>query len=415
MAIDEECSAGWEVGFCDEAGDGGFAAAGVADEGDGLAGGGGEGNVVKDDAGGGVAEADVLELDLALEVADGLGGGGIGPIWLGIQEAEDALCADEGGEGLGVLCGEVADGIEEEIGLEVELDDCADGGLMMEDAPAAEEDEEADEELAIELEDGEEDGAGAAGGDAVAGVIDEEDAEEGGIGLLADEALCDADAGDGFGESGGDAGEALLCLALCGEDLAAEVAIEEPDAGAEEGEYAEDDVIRPEHEDGGYECLTGTDDGDEDDVLYAEADGLEVRGHAADDAADFHVVKEGGGEGLEVGEDGIADVADDELAELEGVEDAEAEGDLCDEGYDGEDDGADGDAAEVASGDGALDDGAEEVGYEGELDAAEGGEDAEEDDDATMGTGEGEDAAHEPEELEGAEFDVAVFVAGDVG
>ena len=55
------------------------------------------------------------------------------------------------------------------------------------------------------------------------------------------------------------------------------------------------------------------------------------------------------------------------------------------------------------------------MGEEGQLDAAERGEDAEEDDDAAMGTGVGEDAPHEAEELEGAEFDVAVFVAGDVG
>ena len=91
-------------------------------------------------------------------------------------------------------------------------------GLVMEHAPAAEEEEEADEELAVELEQREEDGGGAGGAHAVAGMVLKEVAKEGGIGFLADETLGDADAGDGLRERGGDAGEALLGLALRGEE-----------------------------------------------------------------------------------------------------------------------------------------------------------------------------------------------------
>ena len=118
--------------------------------------------------------------------------------------------------------------------------------------------------------------------------------------------------------------------------LAAEVAVESPDEGAHEEEEAEEDGIGAEHEDGGEEGLAGADDGHEDDVLDAEADGLEIGGHAADDAADFHLVEEGGGQPLEMDKDGVAHVADDEFAKIEGVEDAVAEGELGEGGQGGE-------------------------------------------------------------------------------
>jgi hypothetical protein len=114
-------------------------------------------------------------------------------------------------------------------------------------------------------------------------------------------------------------------------------------------------------------------------------------------------------------EHGVAHVADDELAEIEGKEDPVAEGDLCEGGEGREDAGAEEDAVEMAVGYGAIDDGTENVGEERKLDAADGGEDEKEEDDAAMRTGVAEDAAHETEELKGLEFDVALFVGGDVG
>ena len=198
------------------------------------------------------------------------------------------------------------------------------------------------------------------------------------------------------------------------EELAAEMAVEGPDDGAHEEDEEEEDRIGPEHEDGGKGGLADADDAHENNVLNAKADGLEIGGHAADDAADFHRIEKGGGEVLEVGEDGVADVADDEFAEFEGEEDAVAEIDLRKRGQGGEKGGAENDAVKVAVGDGAVDDRAEDMSQQGKLDGADGCEDAEEEDDAAMGNGVEEHPPHEAEELERLELDVAFFVAGDV-
>ena len=159
-----------------------------------------------------VAKGHVAELDVTAQLADGLGGDGVAPIGFCIEEAEDALGADDRGEGLGVLVAKVADRLEEHVRLEEELDDGAERGLMMEDAPAAKEQKKADEELAVELEEGKENRAGPRGAHIVAGMVFEEVAKERGVGFLAHKALGHANAGDGFGEGCGDAREAFLRL-----------------------------------------------------------------------------------------------------------------------------------------------------------------------------------------------------------
>src|SRR5580700_1888129 len=150
-------------------------------------------------------------------------------------------------------------------------------------------------------------------------------AEEEGVRLLPHEALRHADAGDRLRKRGGDAGETLLRLALGMDEVPAEVAIERPDDRPHEDDEAEEDLVRAKHEDGGKERLAEADDAHEDDVLDAQPDGLEVRRHAADDAPDLHLAKEGGGEPLQMLEDGIAHVAHDQLAQFERVEDAKTE------------------------------------------------------------------------------------------
>ncbi len=231
----------------------------------------------------------------------------------------------------------------------------------MEDAPAADQEQQADEDLAVELEQRQEDRAGAGGAHIIARVVHEQVAEERGIGLLAHEALGDADAGDRLRERRGDAGEALLGLALRLEELAAEAPVERPDERPHEHDEAEEHRVRAEHEDRGKKSLADADDGHENDVLHAEPDGLDVRRHAADDAPDFHVIEKRGRQALEMGEHGIAHIADHQLAKLERIEHPVAESDLRERRHGGKFSRADQRAAKIAMGDRAIDDRAEDM------------------------------------------------------
>lgn len=93
LAVDEDVAVLEFVEAGEEAADAAFAGAGMADEGDGLAGGDGEGEVGEDGFAVGVAKADVLELDGAGEI--GGEGVGLGDVIVGIDEGEDALGGGE--------------------------------------------------------------------------------------------------------------------------------------------------------------------------------------------------------------------------------------------------------------------------------------------------------------------------------
>ena len=195
-AVDQERAGGGQIGLGDEVRDRGLSAAGVADERDGLPGLGVEGDVAQDEAVRVVAEADVAEFHVAAQIARAGGRvGGIGPIGRRVEQPEDAFRADQRGEGLGVLGADDADGIEEHVRPEEELDDAeASEVVVMEHAPAAEQEQEADEELAVEFQQRQEDGGGARGAHVVAGMVLREVAEQPGVRLLAHETLGDADA-----------------------------------------------------------------------------------------------------------------------------------------------------------------------------------------------------------------------------
>ncbi len=104
-----------------------FAAAGVADEGEHLAGVGFEGDIVQDGALGVVAEGDVLEGNAADDAGQGIGVGLVGDVRPGVEQIEDALGAGHGGHELGgVEVPEVDDRVHEPVPIEEGGDDGAD-------------------------------------------------------------------------------------------------------------------------------------------------------------------------------------------------------------------------------------------------------------------------------------------------
>ncbi len=104
VAVDEHLAAGGQIELGDEVDDRAFAAAGLADEGDGLAGLGGEVDVVQDRLLRIVAEGDVLELDAAVDRrAVRRRRRGRPTAGLGVQQPKHALRAGHGAQRLVVL------------------------------------------------------------------------------------------------------------------------------------------------------------------------------------------------------------------------------------------------------------------------------------------------------------------------
>lgn len=126
------------------------------------------------------------------------------PVGLQVDEAEDALGAGHGYEGLVVLVSYYGERMEEEAGEEEKLDDLAGLHVALEDAPAAEEEQGGDEELAVELEHRLEDGGAAGEVGVVLRVVGEEGAEEACVQVFAHKPLGHADAVDRLDEGGSD-------------------------------------------------------------------------------------------------------------------------------------------------------------------------------------------------------------------
>jgi len=134
--------------------------------------------------------------------------------------------------------------------------------------------------------------------------------------------------------------------------------------------------------------LSDRDEGDEEHVLHAHADVLGVAGEAADEAADGLAVEVTHRQSEPVSEHGGAQVVDDGLADLERPLDAIAEGELGEEGEGGEGTDAPGELAQVAAGDGSVDDRPDRPCEEGQLDPPQRHGDEEPDHGAPVGSGE---------------------------
>ena len=97
----------------------------------------------------------------------------------------------------------------------------------------------------------------------VAGVIDNEPGPALGVEVLPDEGLSDADAGDGFGEGGGETGVGFLGGAVGVNEAFAEELVSDVVEGAmKASNEGEEDMVGEGHENEGEEDLAAGNDGD---------------------------------------------------------------------------------------------------------------------------------------------------------
>ncbi len=145
---------------------------------------------------------------------------------------------------------------------------------------------------------------------------------------------------------------------------------EDDDRGEPEDDQEQRPVV-PEHRDRGDEHLAELDKADEQDLLDADPDVLDVGGHAADDAADAGLVEPPHRHPLDVREEGVAEVVDNFLAQLQRQPLAVVHDELRRQREQGEADRSPGDARDIAPVDRPVDDGGQGPGEGGKLDRAE--------------------------------------------
>jgi hypothetical protein len=111
---DEDATALGQVELCNQSGDGAFAAAGRADDGDALSDLGGEADSLEAGATGLVRKADLAQFDVARET-----------LGFGVEDGEDPLGPGHGGKAFAEHVPKDGDGAEKETGKEEELDQAA--------------------------------------------------------------------------------------------------------------------------------------------------------------------------------------------------------------------------------------------------------------------------------------------------
>ena len=353
--IDEDFAVIEFVEAGEEVNEGGFAGAGLADEGDGLASLGVERDVMEDGEGGGVSEANVFKFHIASDLGGIIWGGAAWFCW-GIEDFEDAFtggaaCLDELIEGV-----EFGDGIVEGADEPEDGDEIADGHLLMENGLAAEADDE--------------DGAASAE-EAHGGIVecpDFHDAEGGLAELMADgvEAgvfLVFADVGfdlanareiiveESVHRGGGFALESVA--GGSGEGVEEGAGGEEGDGG--EGEPSEVNIVRKEHG-GDDDDLEEGDDPAFDAVDQNPFYGSDILEEAGHDIAGGAIIEPGEGELLDVGVEVATEVKNDLLFEGIIEDDAEAVEGIADEKRGGGDEDESGEAVAAAGADVVDDD-----------------------------------------------------------
>ena len=415
-AIDADLSRAGEVELRQQVDDRGLAAAGVADQGDGLARLGDDVDLVQDAALGGVAEADLVELDPAVEAGQVLGGGVVPPFRRGIEDAEDAFGAGHGREGLVIEVADAAHGLEEDAGEEEEVDQVADRHVdpRGEHAVAAHQQQHGDEHLAGELQQRQEDGRGACHLDVVLRMGGHHVLENAGVDVLAHEALGHPDAVDRLGQGGGQATEALLVGAHDPAETLAEQPVDQPHHRRQHQDDEEQHPVAIEHEQRRDDHLAAQHQADEHHILDPGTDRLDVGRDPADDTAQFLAVEEAHRHGEQVGTECRAQVVDHGFAQAHGQEVAEVQGELGQRRQGGEAGRAEQCSMQVAAADRAGDDRAEDPGQAGQLDGADDDQAEEDVPPAGIRPGVGEQAADQAR-IEGALLDLDVVIALELG
>ena len=115
VSIDENSAFGRQVEFLQQAHDRGFAASGVADQGNRLSWFDVKGNIVQDGAAGFVMETDVTEFDAAADRRQRLCLGIVSPLWFKVHEPEVTLGARHSGERLVILVADYLHGLEKKV------------------------------------------------------------------------------------------------------------------------------------------------------------------------------------------------------------------------------------------------------------------------------------------------------------
>ena len=339
-AIEADGSGGDVVEAHHQAGQGGFAGAGVTDDGDGLAGLDGEGDVFQDPLDVGesgeflrafgrigdavdefflfrsqllVGEPDVMELDAVRSVA-GAGIGGADDFRRGIEQLEDAFAGGHGGLQDVVLVAQVLDGTPEALRIHVECGQHADGDGAGEDAESATPDDEGDGDRGEDFDRGvvervgedrvfERDHVQAVDGlEVVVGA------------LFAVEKLHHGHAADVFLGKAVDAGDGGAHAAVALANAVAEEARDDEDERQNREGQQRQPPVDVEHHDGhdgeGEEVV---DDG-ENAAGEHFVDGVDVGGDARDQAAHGMGIEEADVHALHVAEDVAAQVEHDLLA-----------------------------------------------------------------------------------------------------
>lgn len=146
----------------------------------------------------------------------------------------------------------------------------------MENAPAAEQQNEGGESLRFELEQGQEQRGGFGRLHIKAGLVGDQILEKLGVCFFANKPLGDAHAIDGFGECCGDAAEALGGASLRVGDACCEKVVEKPQNGGGAEDEREKNPVVIKHQGAGHEHLADLDDADKHHVLNSGTDAVDV-------------------------------------------------------------------------------------------------------------------------------------------
>ena len=344
----------------------------MADEGDDLARLGGEADLVEHRTVRDVGEADTTEFDVSVQARACDRVGFVRPRGRGVEHAEVAFRTGHRERRFGELRADDRDRGEEQVCQEEERHQVAQARARAgEGGPAADADERGHEAVGIEFQQRKVEGGQAGGLHDIAGEAAHETREDAGVGVLAGEALRDADALHRLGQGRGHAGERLLLHTGGVQDLAAEEGMDQQQAGDDGQQDQEQPGVGEQHQRCGAGHLAERDEGDEEVVLDAVAHRFDVRDHPADQAAVAAGVEERERLRKQVRHQAVAEVPEHVLADLVRQPDAPVERDV---GHD-EEDREEGERPEgrgaVARLDRAFDDRADEPGEAGQGHRAE--------------------------------------------
>ncbi len=183
----------------------------------------------------------------------------------------------------------------------------------------ADQEQDGDEELVVEIEQRQEQAVGPQHGVVVARVIGRQLAKQPGVFILPDEALRHADAQHRFGKRRRHAAERVAHRPQRTAQFAMEEMVDRPERGSQAQHHQKQERVVIQHEDGGDRHLADLHQAHEEHFLHADADVLDIGRHAADDPADLRAVEKAHRHPLQMLKEGDPQVANHRFAQLERI------------------------------------------------------------------------------------------------